>query len=81
MSNEDSQALEQWQKRRALDDKATGVTLPSESIIIDILLEIIRGDERIVDESVLGSRLEKRGIAVPQKQLVYVLTYYDIKKN
>ncbi len=81
LSNEDSQALEQWQKRRALDDKATGVTLPSESIIIDILLEIIRGDERIVDESVLGSRLEKRGIAVPQKQLVYVLTYYDIKKN
>ncbi len=81
LSNEDSQAQEQWQKRRALDEKATGLTLPSESVVIEILLEIIRGDERIVDESALGSRLGKRGIDVLQKQLVYVLTYYDIKKN
>jgi len=81
LSNEDSQAQQQWQKRRTLDEKATGLTLPSESVVIEILLEIIRGDERIVDESALGSRLEKRGIDVLQKQLVYVLTYYDIKKN
>lgn len=81
LSNEDLQAQEQWQKRRTLDEKATGLTLPSESVVIEILLEIIRGDERIVDESALGSRLEKRGIDVLQKQLVYVLTYYDIKKN
>jgi len=81
LSNEDSQAQEQWQKRRALDEKATGMTLPTESVVIDILLEIIRGDEHIVDESVLGSRLKKRGIAVPQQKLIYVLTYYDIKKN
>jgi hypothetical protein len=81
LSNEDSQAQGQWQKRRAFDEKATGIALPSESVVIDILLEIIRGDERVVDESALGSRLKKRGIAVPQKMLVYVLTYYDIKKN
>ncbi len=81
MSNEDLQAQEQWQKRRVLDEKATGMTLPSESVVIDILLEIIRGDERVVDESTLSSRLKKRGIAVPQQKLVYVLTYYDIKKN
>ncbi len=81
LSNEDSQAQEQWQKRRALDEKATGMTLPSESVVIDILLEIIRGDERVVDESALGSRLKRRGVTVPQKQLVYVLTYYDIKKT
>jgi len=81
LSNEDSQAQDQWQKRQMLDAKATGLTLPSESVVIEILLEIIRGDERIVDESTLGSRLEKRGIDVSQKQLVYVLTYYDIKKN
>ena len=81
LSNEDSQAQEQWQKRRTLDEKATGMTLPSESVVIDILLEIISGDERCVDEFALGSRLKKRGIAVAQKQLVYVLTYYDIKKN
>ena len=81
LSNEDSQAQDQWQKRRMLDEQATGITLPSESVVIEILLEIIRGNERIVDESALGSRLKKRGIAVSQKQLVYVLTYYDIKKN
>lgn len=81
LSNEDLQAQEQWQKRRTLDEKATGMTLPSESVVIDILLEIIRGNERVVDESALGSRLKKRGIAVPQKNLVYVLTYYDIKKK
>lgn len=81
LSNEDSQAQDQWQKRQMLDEQATGITLPSESVVIEILLEIIRGDERIVNESAVGSRLKKRGIAVSQKQLVYVLTYYDIKKN
>jgi len=81
LSNEDSQAQEQWQKRRAIDETTTGMTLPSESVVIDILLEIIRGDERVVDESALGSRLKKRGVTVPQQKLIYVLTYYDIKKN
>lgn len=81
LSNEDLPSQEQWQKRRALDEKATDMALPSESVVIDILLEIIRGNERAVDESALGSRLKKRGIAVSQKKLVYVLTYYDIKKN
>jgi len=81
LSNERSKALEQWQKRQSLDDSAAGITLPLETVVIDILLEIIQGDERVVNESVLGSRLKKRGIDVSQKQLVYVLTYYDIKKN
>ena len=81
LSNEASQAQEQWQKRRTLDEKATGISLPSETLVIEILLEIIRGDEHIVDESAVGSRLKQRGIAVSQKQLVDVLTYYDIKKN
>ncbi len=81
LSNEHSKALEQWQKRQSLDDSGADITLPSETVVIDILLEIIQGDERVVNESVLGSRLKKRGIAVSQKQLVYVLTYYDIKKN
>ena len=81
LSNEDSQAQDQWQKRRVLDESATGIARPSEFLVIEILLEIIRGDKRIVDESALGSRLKKRGIAVSQKQLVYVLTYYGIKKN
>ncbi len=74
-------AQEQWQKRLELNEKALSVTLPSETIIIDILLEIIRGNERIIDEEGLSSNLKQRGINVSQPQLIYVLTYYDIKKN
>jgi len=81
LSHELTRAQAQWQKRQALDEQATGMVLPPESVVIDILLEIIRGDGRAIDESVLGSRLKKQGIAVPQQQLVYVLAYYDIKKN
>ena len=74
-------AQEQWQKRLELNEKALSVTLPSETIIIDILLEIIRGNECIIDEEGLSSNLKQRGINVSQPQLIYVLTYYDIKKN
>ena len=81
LSNDDLQTQEQWQKRLELNEKALSVVLPSETIIIDILLEIIRGDERIIDEDELSSRLKQRGVTVQQKQLIYVLTYYDIKKN
>jgi hypothetical protein len=81
LNHELSRGQEQWQKRQALDKKATRMTLPPESVIIEILLEIIRGDGCAIDESVLGSRLKKQGVAVSQQQLVYLLTYYDIKKN
>lgn len=81
LSHEASRAQAQWRKREVLDEKATGMALPPESVVIDILLEIIRGDGRAINESVLGSRLKKRGIAVAQQQLVSVLAYYDIKKN
>lgn len=81
LSHEASQAQTQWQKREALDEEATGMVLPPESVIINILLEIIQGDGRAIDESELGSRLKKKGIVVPQQQLVYVLATYDIKKT
>ncbi|MES9906350.1 MAG: hypothetical protein ABW168_27175 [Sedimenticola sp.] len=81
LSHEALRAQVQWRKREALDEKATGMALPPESVVIDILLEIIREDGSAIDESVLGSRLKKQGVAVPQQQLVYVLAYYDIKKN
>jgi len=81
LSHEGSLAQEQWKKRVELNEKALSVTLPSETIIIDILLEIIRGNERIIDEEALSSRLKQRGVTVQQQQLIYVLTYYDIKKN
>ena len=81
LAHDDSVAQTQWQKRVALNEKELSVTLPSETIIIDILLEIIRGHERILDEEKLSSNLKQRGISLQQSQLVYVLTYYDIKKN
>ena len=81
LAHDDSMAQAQWQKRLELTENALCVTLPSETIIIDILLEIIRGHERIIDEEELRSNLKQRGINVQQSQLVYVLTYYDIKKN
>ena len=81
LSHEASQAQTQWQKREALGEEATGMVLPPESVIINILLEIIQGDGCAIDESELGSRLKKKGIVVPQQQLVYVLATYDIKKN
>ena len=81
LSPETSRAQTQWEKRQVLDEKATGMALPPESVVIDILIEIIRGDGRAIDESVLGSRLKKRGVAVSKQQLVSVLAYYDIKKN
>jgi hypothetical protein len=81
LSHEASRAQRQWRKREALGGEATGMVLPPESVIINILLEIIQGDGRAIDESELGSRLKKKGIVVPQQQLIYVLATYDIKKN
>ena len=81
LAHEDSMAQAQWQKRLDFNEKALSVILPSETIIIDILLEIIRGHERIIDAKELSYNLKQRGINVQQNQLVYVLTYYDIKKN
>ncbi len=81
LSHEASRAQVQWRKREVLDENAADMTLPPESVVIDILLEIIRGDGGAINESVLRSQLKKQGVAVPQQQLVYVLAYYDIKKN
>ncbi len=81
LAQEDSVAQAQWQKRVEFNEKSLSVTLPSEMITIDILLEIIRGHEAIIDEEELSSRLKQRGVNIPHQQLIYVLTYYDIKKN
>jgi hypothetical protein len=81
LNPDDYQSQAQWQKRLELNEKALSVTLPSETITIDILLEIIRGNECIIDEEELSSRLKHRGVNVQLHQLIYVLTYYDIKKN
>ena len=81
LAHDDSMAQTQWQKRLEINEISVTMTLPSETIIIDILLEIIRGHERIIDDEELSSNLKQRGINIQQNQLAYVLTYYDIKKN
>jgi len=79
--HDDSVAQAQWQKRVEFNEKSLSVSLPSEMITIDILLEIIRGHKPLIDEEELNSRLKQRGVNIPHHQLIYVLTYYDIKKN
>ena len=81
LAHDDSIAQAQWQKRVAVNEKSVSMMLPTETIIIDILLEIIRGNERIIDVSKLNANLKQRGITLQHTQLTYVLSYYDIKKN
>ena len=81
LAHDDSIAQAQWQKRVEINEESVRMTLPTETIIIDILLEIIRGNERIIDVSKLNANLKQKGITIQQTQLTYVLTYYDIKKN
>ena len=81
LAHNDSMAQAQWEKRLEVNEKSVSMTLPTETIIIDILLEIIRRNERIIDVSKLNANLKQRGITIQHSQLTYVLTYYDIKKN
>ena len=78
---DETMAEEQFQRRLALRDGSSDVVLPPETIRIEILVEIIRTAERTLDETVLGPQLRKRGIAIRDNEIAYVLTYYDIKKN
>jgi len=55
--------------------------LPPDNIIIEILLALIRVPSNPTDANELGSHLRKRGIAIKDSDIVYVLTYYDIQKK
>jgi len=81
LSPDDSMADAQWQKRLELNIKESSMRLPSETIIIDILLEIIRDRDCIIDKDKLSANLKQRRIDVQANQLAYVLDYYDVKKN
>jgi hypothetical protein len=74
-------AEDQLQRRVAIGDRVSSLTLPPESIRIEILVEVIQGADRQLDEQVLGPLLRKRGVIITDDQIAYVLTYYDIKKN
>jgi hypothetical protein len=77
----DETSVAQLERRLAMGDQALEVALPTESIRIEILVEVIRAPERSLDEKVLGPLLRKRGVLVKNEEVRYVLAYYDIKKN
>ena len=81
LSVEKHKAEDQLQRRLALHHKAPEVALPVENLIIEILLELIRAPDCRADAKELGRLLRKRGIVIGDHDIVYVLAYYDIKKN
>ena len=81
LSLTEHQAAAQLERRLAVTEQAPKMTLPPESLIIEILLELIRASRCHADTQTLGKRLRQRGIGIADAEIVYVLTYYDIKKN
>ena len=81
LSITEHQAAAQLERRLAVTEQAPKMTLPPESLIIEILLELIRASRCYADIQALGKRLRQRGIGIADAEIVYVLTYYDIKKN
>jgi len=74
-------AEDQWQRRLAIHNHVPNVALPAESLIIEILLEFIRLSGCQAEATVLGSQLRKRGLVIDDPAIVYVLSYFDLKKN
>ncbi len=81
LSAERYKSENQFQQRLAVNDHAADVTLPPENIRIEILVKVIQTPDRSLDEKVLGTLLRKKGLAIKDEEIAYVLTYYDIKKN
>ncbi len=81
LSVDKPKAKEQLRRRMAIHDRTPDVPLPTENLIIEILLELIRTPGCRAEAKDLGSHLRKRGIAISDRAIVYVLAYYDIKKN
>jgi hypothetical protein len=81
LSADEKQAEDQFQRRLTTSDSPSDMTLPPESIRIEILVEVIHAPKRTLDEKVLGPLLRKRGVITRDDEIAYVLAYYDIKKN
>lgn len=78
----DKQTAEaQLQRRLALYESLPNLSLPPDNIIIEILLALIRVPSGPTDTNELGLHLRKRGFAIKDSDIVYVLTYYDIQKK
>jgi len=81
LSVEKQKAEHQLQRRLAIHNMAPEAALPAENLIIEILLELTRAPDCRADAKELGKLLRKRGIVIGDPDIVYVLAYYDIKKN
>ena len=81
LSADQNKAEDQLQRRLAISNRTLGITLPPESIRIEILVEVIHAPDRPLDATVLGPLLRKRGVIIKDEEVSYVLAYYDIKKN
>ncbi len=74
-------AEDQLHRRRTIHELVPQVSLPPEDLIIEILLELVRTTDARVQAKDLGKSLRKRGIRIGDADIVYVLVYYDLKKN
>lgn len=81
LSVDQHKAQDQLQRRRTIHERVPQVSLPPEDLIIEILLELIRATGCRAQAKDLGKSLRKRGIGIGDADIVYVLAYYDLKKN
>lgn len=81
LSADESKSENQLKLRLAVNTRTLAITLPPESIRIEILVEVIQAPDRTLDEKLLGNLLRTRGVMIKDEEVTYVLTYYDIKKN
>jgi hypothetical protein len=81
LSVDKSKAQEPFQRRLAISDKTSSTNLPSESIRIEVLLELIRTPGCALDEKKLGVLLRKKYVIIKDDEVACVLAYYDIKKT
>lgn len=71
----------QLEKRLNISNERVDIVLPSASVTIEILVEVIRIGNCAVDEKEIGSLLRQRGIIVDNIVIGNIFGYYDIKKN
>lgn len=81
LDKEQGKAAEQLQRRKAINNNAPDTILPAESLIIEILLELIHSPGHREEPQILSESLSKRGFEISDLVIAHVLSYYEIKKK
>lgn len=84
VSPEAVRAGEQLARRRRLENDSAPVPAAGElagSLLIEVLLEIIRGTGARIDAKEVSARLVARGVAVSQVQVEVLLSRYSVRKK